>query len=71
MISEDFKFKKVFTDSHFNFILFLKVERLVNKLKTQTGMYGDDKSPERHSIHGNSPSPVRHRGNMDMVMPGN
>ena len=28
--------------------------------------YGEDKSPERHSIHGNSPSPIRHRGNMDM-----
>jgi hypothetical protein len=28
--------------------------------------YSEDKSPERHSIHGNSPSPIRHRGNMDM-----
>jgi hypothetical protein len=33
--------------------------------------YGEDKSPERHSIHGNSPSPIRHRGNMDMPMPNN
>jgi hypothetical protein len=31
--------------------------------------YGEDKSPERHSIHGNSPSPVRHKGNMDIHMP--
>jgi len=31
--------------------------------------YGEDKSPERHSIHGNSPSPIRHRGNMDIQMP--
>jgi hypothetical protein len=31
--------------------------------------YGEDKSPERHSIHGNSPSPIRHRGNMDIHMP--
>lgn len=33
-------------------------------------MYGEDKSPERHSIHGNSPSPIRHRGNMggDMMI---
>ena len=33
--------------------------------------YGEDKSPERHSIHGNSPSPIRHRGNMDMPLPEN
>ena len=33
--------------------------------------YGEDKSPERHSIHGNSPSPIRHRGNMDMPLPQN
>ena len=33
--------------------------------------YGEDKSPERHSIHGNSPSPIRHRGNMDMALPQN
>ena len=32
-------------------------------------LHPEDKSPERHSIHGNSPSPVRHRGNMDIVMP--
>jgi len=31
--------------------------------------YNEDKSPERHSIHGNSPSPIRHRGNMDINMP--
>lgn len=31
--------------------------------------YSEDKSPERHSIHGNSPSPIRHRGNMDMPYP--
>ena len=29
--------------------------------------YNEDKSPERHSIHGNSPSPIRHRGTMDRV----
>ena len=46
--------------------------RLINKLKTQMNFYGEDKSPERHSIHGNSPSPIRHRGNMDMPgMPSN
>ena len=33
--------------------------------------YGEDKSPERHSIHGNSPSPIRHRGNMDITLPPN
>ena len=31
--------------------------------------YGEDKSPERHNIHGNTPSPIRHRGNMDIHMP--
>ena len=46
-----------------------QVERLINKLKSQLNFYAEDKSPERHSIHGNSPSPVRHKGNMDIVMP--
>jgi hypothetical protein len=40
------------------YIFFKKVIRLVSKLKSQ--MNFEDKSPERHSIHGNSPSPVRH-----------
>lgn len=31
--------------------------------------YSEEKSPERHSIHGNSPSPIRHVGNMDIHMP--
>ncbi len=43
----------------------------MNKLKGQMNFYGEDKSPERHSIHGNSPSPIRHRGNMDLNMPPN
>ena len=41
----------------------LKVKRLVNKLKSQIHNYnegGPSRSPERVSIHGNSPSPVRH-----------
>ena len=52
---------------NFNIPLFcVQVKRLVNKLKTSPlTMYKDeDRSPERHSIHGNSPSPVRHQGNM-------
>lgn len=43
----------------------------MRKLKDQMNFYGEDKSPERHSIHGNSPSPIRHRGNMDMPLPQN
>ena len=44
-----------------------QVKRLVNKLKNQCISYNDggaSKSPERLSIHGNSPSPIRHQGNM-------
>jgi len=37
-----------------------QVKRLVNKLKTSPLIHAEDRSPERHSIHGNSPSPVRH-----------
>jgi|APSaa5957512535_1039671.scaffolds.fasta_scaffold50995_3 hypothetical protein len=49
-----------------------QVVRLVRKLKDQMHFYSEDKSPERHSIHGNSPSPIRHAGNiMDMPMPQN
>jgi len=43
--------------------------RLVDKLKTQMNFYSEDKSPERHSIHGNSPSPIRPRRDMDIHMP--
>ena len=33
------------------------------------GYYSEDKSPERHSIHGNSPSPIRPRRDMDIHLP--
>ena len=50
---------------NFNIPLFcVQVKRLVNKLKTSPLIHAEDRSPERHSIHGNSPSPVRHQGNM-------
>lgn len=39
----------------------------MNKLKNQAISYnegGASRSPERVSIHGNSPSPIRHQGTM-------
>jgi hypothetical protein len=33
--------------------------------------YGEEKSPDRMSIHGNSPSPIRHRGTMDRMVASN
>jgi hypothetical protein len=44
-----------------------QVQRLVHKLKNNHMHAAHSQSPERHSIHGNSPSPVRHNGRMGML----